>query len=187
MNQNPYTNKGKQPFSDLQGDDSTKEKVSLTHTMKRNLRRRKACAFHRAMKEKPTTIEIHETPVRVWRPKSKVTVPNKKINQDTEGLIRIAFKKCRSPIKFIFDAKCWSYICIPQAKHGPQTRISETKCGPQSHIFEAKRGSHTHISKPRCWYPIHVSTEKCKFQSPVSTKNNLAFEAHRLSVPINPA
>lgn len=51
------------------------------------------------MKEKQTIVETRETPIHIWRPKSKVTVHNKKLNQDANRFIRGSYKKCRSLIK----------------------------------------------------------------------------------------
>lgn len=91
--------------------------------MKRNWRRSKTCAFCRAIKEKPTIIETHETPIRVWKPKSKVTILRKKLNRNADRFIHPSYEKHRSRTKFIFDAKCKSYIHISKVKCRTQIRI----------------------------------------------------------------
>lgn len=65
MDWNLSNNKGKGSFFDLQGDDS-EEKVPLSHTMKRNLRRSKARAFRKDMKEKSVIEQPRKTPVHIW-------------------------------------------------------------------------------------------------------------------------
>lgn len=73
------------------------------------------------MKEKPTTIGPRETPVRMWRLKSEMMIPNKKVDQGADGFIYSSYKKCYSPSrKFFYNSKCRSYIHIPEAKHGPK-------------------------------------------------------------------
>lgn len=95
MDQSPCSNKEKLPFSNLQKDNSKGEKVPLTHTLKMNSRRSKARALRRAMKEKSTIEEPHETPVCIWRPKRYVMALNKKLNQDMNGYVCISYKKRR--------------------------------------------------------------------------------------------
>lgn len=133
-------------FSDIQGDNA-EEKVSLTHTMKRNLRRSKAHTSRSAMNEKLTIVEqTRETSIHVWRLKSDVTVPNKKLNQDANKFIRISYKKCRSPTKSIFDSKLRPYIHIIQIKRRSQGHIFEAKCCPAYlHFRDNRRTSGSHF------------------------------------------
>lgn len=74
------------------------------------------------MKERPTIKQSRETPSYVWTSKREVTIPNnpnKKLNLDTDVFIHVSYKKHRSPIKFIFNSNCESYICISQVKREP--------------------------------------------------------------------
>lgn len=122
------------------------------------------------MKEQPTTIEPRETPVRMWRLKSEVMVPNEMLNQDANGFIHVPYKKyCSLTKKFIFDTKHGLYTYIPEAKRRPQICISEVKCG-----------SHTHISEFRCGSQIRIFEDKRGSQTRISAKNNLASKAHGL-------
>lgn len=56
MDQNLGNNKGKQPFSNLLGDNP-EENIPLNRTMKR----RKARAIHMAIKERPTIEQLRKT------------------------------------------------------------------------------------------------------------------------------
>lgn len=76
------------------------------------------------MKEK-LTLESHVTPVCMWSPKSKVTVPSKKVNQDADGLFVFLIRNAVHPpggsstmknVDIIYDAKHRSYIHIPKIK-----------------------------------------------------------------------
>lgn len=154
--------------------------------MKRNLRRSKACIIHRAMKEEPTIVKPCKTSVWELRPKSKVTVPNKKLNLDVDGFICVSYKKRRLSTKFIFNAKCGSYIHILQAKCSPQSGVSKAKRGSRTHALEAKRKSHTHVSEGRRRSYICVSNEKRNPQTHVSAKK-LASKTHRLLIPVTPS
>lgn len=77
MCHNPCNNKGKRPFFDLQRDDPNEEKIHVTRTMMRNLRRSKARTFCKAMKEKLATVDPHETPVHMWYQKVKLRSPTR--------------------------------------------------------------------------------------------------------------
>lgn len=72
--------------------------------------REEARSVHFASHEKElTAVEPCKALVHMWRLKSEVIVPSKKLNQDADVFICV---KCHSPTKFIFDAKRKSFICI---------------------------------------------------------------------------
>lgn len=133
MDWNSCNNKEKWPFSNLQGDDFGEAKFPIIHTMKRNLRRSKAYAFRKAMKKKTSFCWTMRDSSRIWKPKSKVMIPNKKLNQDTGGFIHFSYKKRHS---IIYDAKCGPYINVPKIKHRSHTHVFESKCRPQARVHD---------------------------------------------------
>lgn len=93
------------------------------------------------MKEKLTTAEQpREAPVRVWRPKSEVVVPNKNLDQDADRFICVSYKKRHSPTKYIYDFNWGVYIYVSQIKRRPQVCVIEAKRRPHGHVSEDKLG-----------------------------------------------
>lgn len=103
-----------------------------------------------------------------------------------DEFIRVSYKKHCSPIKkFIFDAKCESYIRISQVKCRPQIRIPKDKCGPQTHVSKTSCGPQSRIFEAKCRSDICVSESKQRSQICISEYKcyrNLASNAHGILV-----